>query len=153
MISYLSSYFRLQPGDLIMTGTPAGVGKLVPGDQVECRVTGLPTCRFTVGERGSPLVQADRSVRRVVTGHDDQGQAIVLQDSKAPNVFCPPMREGVQVNNVWRHFGGIPDIGLTNEETCEYGEKIPLLPPNEGGAVFRVIEFSPEAPWIDKVAC
>ena len=67
-----------------MTGTPAGVGKLVSGDRVECRVTGMPPCRFTVGE-----------VRRIVTGHDEQGQAVVLQDSKAPNLFCPPMREGV----------------------------------------------------------
>ena len=50
-----------------------------------------------------------------------------------------------------RHFGGIPEKGLSNEEACEYGGKIPLLPPNEGGAVFRVIEFSPEGPWIDKV--
>ena len=88
-----------------------------------------------------------------MTGHNEQGQAVVLQDSMAPNTFCPPMREGVQVNNVCRHFGGIPEVGLRNEEACEYGGKIPLLPPDEGGAVFRVIEFSPEGPWIDKVLC
>lgn len=151
IISHLSSYFRLQPGDLIMTGTPAGVGALVAGDRVECHVTGLPPCRFTVGDKGSPLVQADKAVRRVVTGHDQQGQAVVLQDSTAPNMFCPPMREGVQVNNIWRHVGGVPEVGWSTEEACPYGSKIPLLPPIEGGAVFRVIEFSPEGPWIDKV--
>ena len=152
MISYLSRYFCLQPGDLIMTGTPAGVGSLVPGDRIECLVTGLPPCKFTIGDKGSPLKQADKGVRRVVTGHDENGQSLILQDSRAPNTFCPPMREGVQVNNVWRHFGSVPELSLVTEETCEYGQKIPLLPPKEGGAVFRVIEFSPEAPWIEKVA-
>merc|ERR1719431_257215 len=125
-----------------MTGTPAGVGRLEEGDRVECRVTGLPPARFTVGHQGSQVVQADKAVRRVVTGHDQQGQAVVMQDSTAPNIFCPPMREGVQVNNVWRHFGAIPPVGFSTEEACEYGSKIPLLPPTEGGAVFRVIEFS-----------
>ena len=134
-----------------MTGTPAGVGALVTGDRVECHVTGLPPCRFTVGDKGSSLVQADKAVRRVVTGHDQQGQAVVVQDSMAPNIFCPPMREGVQVNNIWRHAGGVPEVGMSNEEACQYGSKIPLLPPTEGGAVFRVVEFSPEGPWIDKV--
>ena len=134
-----------------MTGTPAGVGALVTGDRVECHVTGLPPCRFTVGDKGSSLVQADKAVRRVVTGHDQQGKAVVVQDSMAPNIFCPPMREGVQVNNIWRHAGGVPEVGMSNEEACQYGSKIPLLPPTEGGAVFRVVEFSPEGPWIDKV--
>eukprot|EP00547_Thalassionema_nitzschioides_P000937 CAMPEP_0194205418 /NCGR_PEP_ID=MMETSP0156-20130528/4694_1 /TAXON_ID=33649 /ORGANISM="Thalassionema nitzschioides, Strain L26-B" /LENGTH=81 /DNA_ID=CAMNT_0038931681 /DNA_START=221 /DNA_END=463 /DNA_ORIENTATION=- len=34
MIQYLSRYYTLQPGDLIMTGTPAGVGKIQVGDKV-----------------------------------------------------------------------------------------------------------------------
>ena len=33
----------------------------------------------------------------------------------------------------------------------EFGEKIPVLPSQDGGAVFRVVEFSPEGPWIDTV--
>ena len=33
----------------------------------------------------------------------------------------------------------------------EFGEKVPVLPSQDGGAVFRVIEFSPEGPWIDTV--
>jgi fumarylpyruvate hydrolase len=38
----------LQPGDLIFTGTPEGVGPLVPGDRVEARIDGLAALRFTV---------------------------------------------------------------------------------------------------------
>ena len=34
-IAYLSTLVELRPGDVIMTGTPAGVGRVVPGDQLE----------------------------------------------------------------------------------------------------------------------
>ena len=34
IIAFLSRYWRLLPGDLIYTGTPAGVGPLVPGDRI-----------------------------------------------------------------------------------------------------------------------
>ena len=40
-IAYLSSYVALQPGDLIMTGTPAGVGPCKPGDRLEGHIDGL----------------------------------------------------------------------------------------------------------------
>jgi fumarylpyruvate hydrolase len=41
MISYLSGLFTLQPGDIIMTGTPAGVGAVVRGDLLEGFVDGI----------------------------------------------------------------------------------------------------------------
>jgi fumarylpyruvate hydrolase len=41
IIATLSRYFRLLPGDLIMTGTPAGVGPVKPGDRVEARIDGV----------------------------------------------------------------------------------------------------------------
>ena len=49
IIQYLSRYFILLPGDLIMTGTPAGVGPLHVGDHVriECGDQ-LPECTFTI---------------------------------------------------------------------------------------------------------
>ena len=34
----------------------------------------------------------------------------------------------------------------------KFGEKIPALPSKDGGAIFRVIEFSPEGLWIDKAS-
>jgi 2-keto-4-pentenoate hydratase/2-oxohepta-3-ene-1,7-dioic acid hydratase in catechol pathway len=40
LISYISDIMTLEPGDLIATGTPAGVGKLTPGDIVEVEVPG-----------------------------------------------------------------------------------------------------------------
>jgi 2-keto-4-pentenoate hydratase/2-oxohepta-3-ene-1,7-dioic acid hydratase in catechol pathway len=35
IVSFISSYFTLKVGDLIYTGTPAGVGKVVAGDKLE----------------------------------------------------------------------------------------------------------------------
>lgn len=35
IITHLSTYFTLEPGDLIYTGTPAGVGPVVPGDHLQ----------------------------------------------------------------------------------------------------------------------
>jgi fumarylpyruvate hydrolase len=41
MIAFLTDYYTLRPGDLIMTGTPAGVGAVVPGDELVGGVDGL----------------------------------------------------------------------------------------------------------------
>jgi 2-keto-4-pentenoate hydratase/2-oxohepta-3-ene-1,7-dioic acid hydratase in catechol pathway len=47
IIAYASSVFTLLPGDVILTGTPAGVGPLVDGDVVEVTVSGLGTLTNT----------------------------------------------------------------------------------------------------------
>lgn len=41
IIAELSKLYTLQPGDLIFTGTPAGVGPVVAGDRIELRIEGL----------------------------------------------------------------------------------------------------------------
>jgi fumarylpyruvate hydrolase len=41
MIEFLTRMYRLEPGDMIFTGTPAGVGPVVPGDRLEGRIAGL----------------------------------------------------------------------------------------------------------------
>ena len=44
-IAYLSTLVELQPGDLIMTGTPKGVGRVVPGDVLEGHIDGVGDLR------------------------------------------------------------------------------------------------------------
>jgi len=41
LLAYISSIMTLEPGDLICTGTPAGVGALQPGDVVEVEIPGV----------------------------------------------------------------------------------------------------------------
>ena len=48
IIAALSRSWALAPGDLIFTGTPAGVGPLQPGDAVSCGVDGLPDLSFSI---------------------------------------------------------------------------------------------------------
>jgi fumarylpyruvate hydrolase len=48
MVAELSTLFELKPGDLVFTGTPAGVGALKPGDRVEGGIAGLDTLRHTI---------------------------------------------------------------------------------------------------------
>ena len=40
-ISYLSRLVALKPGDLLFTGTPAGVGTIARGERVHCEIAGL----------------------------------------------------------------------------------------------------------------
>ncbi|HEY2824044.1 MAG TPA: fumarylacetoacetate hydrolase family protein, partial [Gemmatimonadales bacterium] len=48
LLAYISDIMTLEPGDLIATGTPAGVSKLAPGDVVEVEVTGVGVLRNPV---------------------------------------------------------------------------------------------------------
>jgi fumarylpyruvate hydrolase len=47
-IAYLSTLFTLQPGDLIFSGTPAGVGPIQKGDVLEGQVAGLPALKTQI---------------------------------------------------------------------------------------------------------
>ena len=48
LVEYASSIFTLLPGDILLTGTPKGVGPLEHGDVVECSIEGLGTLRNPV---------------------------------------------------------------------------------------------------------
>jgi 2-keto-4-pentenoate hydratase/2-oxohepta-3-ene-1,7-dioic acid hydratase in catechol pathway len=41
VLSYISRVMTLEPGDLVATGTPAGVAPLAPGDSVEIEIAGI----------------------------------------------------------------------------------------------------------------
>ncbi|WP_372399631.1 fumarylacetoacetate hydrolase family protein [Azospirillum sp. HJ39] len=49
LIAHLSTLYHLQPGDLIYTGTPEGVGPVGPGDRIEGSIAGLGGIALTVG--------------------------------------------------------------------------------------------------------
>jgi 2-keto-4-pentenoate hydratase/2-oxohepta-3-ene-1,7-dioic acid hydratase in catechol pathway len=55
LVAFISEAMTLEPGDLISTGTPDGVGPLAPGDALEVEVSGIGVLRATVApERARP---------------------------------------------------------------------------------------------------
>ena len=52
LLSFISNVMTLEPGDLISTGTPEGVGPLASGDVVEIEVSGVGVLR-------NPVIRAD----------------------------------------------------------------------------------------------
>ena len=52
LLAFISAAMTLQPGDLVLTGTPAGVGPLLSGDVVEVEIPGVGVLRNTVRAEG-----------------------------------------------------------------------------------------------------
>ncbi len=50
IISHSSGYYHLRPGDMILTGTPAGVGPVQVGDVIEGGIDGLQPIQLTVSK-------------------------------------------------------------------------------------------------------
>jgi len=48
LIVFATSYYTLMPGDLLMTGTPEGVGPIVPGDVIDARIDGIGAMQVKV---------------------------------------------------------------------------------------------------------
>ena len=53
MVSYVSRYITLEPGDMIFTGTPGTTSAINPGDVVEIELEGVGVLRNTVGRKGA----------------------------------------------------------------------------------------------------
>ncbi len=49
LLADLSMYYHLQPGDLVFTGTPEGVGALQPGDRIDGHVAGVGEIQLNIG--------------------------------------------------------------------------------------------------------
>jgi 2-keto-4-pentenoate hydratase/2-oxohepta-3-ene-1,7-dioic acid hydratase in catechol pathway len=54
IIAFISKVMTLEPGDIIATGTPSGVGPLAPGDRVEVEIEGVGVLANPVVEAASP---------------------------------------------------------------------------------------------------
>jgi 2-keto-4-pentenoate hydratase/2-oxohepta-3-ene-1,7-dioic acid hydratase in catechol pathway len=54
LIAFLSSFCTLIPGDIILTGTPAGVGPLASGDRIEVEIESIACLRNTVADAPHP---------------------------------------------------------------------------------------------------
>lgn len=91
-----------------------------------------------------------KNVRRVVTGHDNAGKAIVLSDGIPPNVIRPPHQPGLAFHELWHTDQSPAAITATEPEpTDRYTETAPL----PHGTIIRMVDIPPEGengPEFDK---
>ena len=80
-------------------------------------------------------------VRRVVTGHDQHGKAIVVSDGPAPYVHTIPLRPGYFSTDIFR-TGNTPALIEENVAETTLGPRRQL--PTKNGSVIRVNHFPPE---------
>ena len=80
-------------------------------------------------------------IRRIVTGHDENGKAVVIADGPTPGVKTTPNRPGVIFHNMWTTTTAPARFDEPKEATSV---DLPLPPPSSG-TTFRLIEFPPEA--------
>ena len=81
------------------------------------------------------------TIRRVVTGHDENGRAIVVSDRPAPFVHLNPLLPGWQSTDIWRTDGAPASISATPAETT-LGPRRQL--PTKNATVLRINHFPPE---------
>jgi mannose-6-phosphate isomerase-like protein (cupin superfamily) len=81
------------------------------------------------------------TTRRIVTGHDDGGKAVVLMDGAAPNTVVRP------------GTGSVTSLVWVTDETpalmagsADRADRTIGIPPPPNGSIFRVVDFQPNAP-------
>ena len=79
-------------------------------------------------------------IRRVVTGHDANGRAVVISDGPAPAVHTNAKRPGYRSTDIWRTAAAPAYVG--NEPDPTPGSRRQMPP--EMGTVVRINEFAPE---------
>lgn len=87
-----------------------------------------------------------REIRRIVTGHDENGKAVVVSDGPATEILERPNRPGVALVNLWQTFGSPAEFDGAEESL---GQGFVLHPP-ESGTVCRIGIFEPEDPEVLK---
>ncbi len=80
-------------------------------------------------------------VRRVVTGHDNNGKAIVMSDGPAPFSIANPARPGYVSTDIWR-TNATPTPVVAKHEEPTLGPRRQM--PEKNGTVFRINRIMPE---------
>ena len=79
-------------------------------------------------------------MRRVVTGHDASGRAVVLFDGESPHRFVLEKAGGLKLTEIWETRGSPAD----NSGSGDAGDHERRIEPVGAGSVFRVIEYPPD---------
>ena len=81
-------------------------------------------------------------IRRVVTGHDKNGKAIVLSDGLAPAVKTNPLRPGHRSTDIWKTSASPVPVTATEPDPTEGPRNIH---PPKNGTIIRIAEIMPES--------
>lgn len=93
---------------------------------------------------------AGSDVRRVVTGHDATGRAIVLSDGPPPHVTRPPQQPGLAFHELWNTRASPAPVTASEAEPTDLYRD---TPPPPQGAIMRIVDIPPEGrdgPAFDK---
>jgi len=82
-------------------------------------------------------------VRRVLTGHDDEGKSIILADGLAPNVKEMAAMPGLALTDLWETKGA----PARNEGSTDNADRPVRLEPPRNGTILRIVEFPPDSAW------
>lgn len=80
-------------------------------------------------------------IRRVITGHDQNGKAVVIEDGLAPAVRTNPLRPGHISVDLWKTAAAPYVLHATEPDPTAGPKQIHPLP---NGTVFRISEIAPE---------
>jgi mannose-6-phosphate isomerase-like protein (cupin superfamily) len=89
-------------------------------------------------------------VRRVVTGHDDDGRAVILSDGIAPNTFSSDTVPGFGATVAWLTGAGPIDF-VTDDDPASGESEIPSFP-GPGETILRIADFPPDSVYPDNAS-
>jgi hypothetical protein len=82
-------------------------------------------------------------VRRVVTGHDGDGNSVFIADGEATNVMEMGSDSGLAITELWETTA----TPASNQGSVDAGNRKPRLEPPRNGTLFRIVEFPPDSRW------
>jgi hypothetical protein len=82
-----------------------------------------------------------RDIRRVVTGHDETGRAIVLSDGAPPHVTRPPQQPGLAFHEIWNTRASPAPVTATESEPTDLHRD---TAPPANGTIIRIVDIPPE---------
>lgn len=82
-----------------------------------------------------------RDIRRIVTGHEADGKAVVLSDGPLPHVTRPPHQPGLAFHEIWNTRRMPVPVAFTEVEPTDLHRD---TAPPKGGTIIRIVDIPPE---------
>ena len=84
-----------------------------------------------------------QKIRRIVTGHDEDGKSMFLIDGISPNVKEMESMPGLALTDLWETTG----TPASNTGNADAAARPVRLEPPKNGTILRIVEFPPDAAW------